>query len=361
VNEDCLKLTTYFGERDRVGRAFLADAFIDIYARHELQTSLVMRGVEGFGVKHQLRTDRLLTLSEDLPLVSVAVDTRPRIEAALREVGALRFDGLVTLERARMVTGRIEAVELPAELHEATKLTVYVGRKARVGSALAYHAVVDLLHRRGVAGATVVLGVDGTAHGVRRRARFFGRNAEVPLMVIAVGDGARIVAVLPELGAMLDRPLLTLERARVCKRDGERLAEPRHLPETDASGLGVWQKLMVYAGEQARHEGQPLSRELVRKLRGAGAAGATSLRGIWGYHGDHEPHGDSFWQLRRRVPVVTVIVDTPDRIREWFAIVDELTDETGLVTSETVPAFRATGPDLQRGGLRLARVRRTAG
>jgi PII-like signaling protein len=72
VNEDCLKLTTYFGERDRASGGFLADAFTDIYARHELQTSLVMRGVEGFGVRQHLRTDRLLTLSEDLPLVSVA-------------------------------------------------------------------------------------------------------------------------------------------------------------------------------------------------------------------------------------------------------------------------------------------------
>ena len=78
------------------------------------------------------------------------------------------------------------------------------------------------------------------------------------------------------------------------------------------------------------------------------------LRGVWGYHGDHEPHGDSLWQLRRRVPVVTVIVDTPERIRRWFAIVDELTAETGLVTSEQVPALRATGPDIARGGLRLA-------
>ena len=50
----------------------------------QLQTSLVLRGVAGFGVKHHLRTDRLLTLSEDLPLVAVAVDTRARIEAALR-------------------------------------------------------------------------------------------------------------------------------------------------------------------------------------------------------------------------------------------------------------------------------------
>jgi PII-like signaling protein len=141
---------------------------------------------------------------------------------------------------------------------------------------------------------------------------------------------------------MLARPSMTLERVRVCKRDGERLGEPRHLPETDASGLGVWQKLMVYAAESAGRDGSPVYRAIVHALREAGASGATSLRGVWGYHGDHEPHGDSFWQLQRRVPVLTVVVDTPARIRQWFAIIDGLTDETGLVTSETVP--RVTHP-----------------
>ncbi len=354
MNDDCLKLTIYFGERDRANGGFLADAFTEIYARHELKTSLVLRGVEGFGVKHHLRTDRLLSLSEDLPIVSVAVDLRPRIEAALSDIDALQFNGLVTLERAQLVTGRIDPVEPPGEPCGATKLTVYVGRQERVGTRPAYEALVARLRELGVAGATVLLGVDGTAHGVRQRAKFFAANAQVPLMVIAVGDGERIAEVVPELGRMLARPLITLERVRVCKRDGHRLGEPRHLPETDASGLGIWQKLMVHTGQQSRHHGRPLHHELIRRLREAGAGGATSLRGIWGYHGDHEPHGDSFWQLQRRVPIVTVIVDTPERIRGWFAIVDELTDETGLVTSELVPAFRATGPDIIRGGLRLA-------
>ena len=356
MNEDCLKLTTYFGERDRVGRGFLADAFSEIYARHELEISLVMRGVEGFGAKHHLHTDRLLTLSEDLPLVAVAVDTRPRIEAALADVEALRFGGLVTLERARILTGSVEAVALPPQLQAATKLTIYVGRQERAGQTRAHEAVVALLRRHGVAGATVLLGVDGTVHGARRRARFFGRNARVPLMIVAVGDGAAISAALPELGAMLARPLMTLERVRVCKRDGVKLADPPQLPEADPSGMGVWQKLMVYAGEQSRHAGHPLQNQVVRALREAGAAGATSLRGIWGYHGEHEPHGDSLWQLRRRVPVLTLVVDTPARTRAWFAILDRLTDEAGLVTSEVVPAFRATGPALDRGGLTLARI-----
>jgi PII-like signaling protein len=350
VSTECLKLTTYYGERDRVGRRFLADAFSDIYARRELAVSLVMRGVDGFGAKQHLRTDRLLTLSEDLPLVSVAVDTRPRIEAALAEVTQLRFDGLITLERARLVTEEVEA----AELADATKLTVYVGRHERVGPVPMYRAVVALLHRHGVAGATVLLGVDGTVHGRRERARFFGRNAGVPLMIIAVGGGASIAAALSELSGLVARPLFTLERVRVCKRDGVRLAEVPRADGTDPSGLQVWQKLMVYAGEQSRHRGEPLSSSLVRALRAAGAAGTTSLRGIWGYHGGHRPHGDTLWQLRRRVPVVTVIVDTPERTRRWFDIVDRITDETGLVTSEFVPALRATGPGIEHGGLRLA-------
>jgi PII-like signaling protein len=342
VNDDCLKLTTYLGERDRCDGRFLADALLDIYERHEFETSVLLRGTEGFGAGHRLQTQRLLTLSEDLPVVSVAVDTREHIEAAVPEVVEISSHGLITLERARLLTGSIGEERLAEQVDEQTKLTVYVGRQERAGGRPAFLAVVDLLHRHGVAGATALLGVDGTAGGVRRRARFFGANAEVPVMIIAVGDGDRIAAALPELGALLPRPLMTLERVRVCKRDGARLAEPPAVAgEADPSGLGMWQKLMVYAGEHAAHEGQPLYVSLIRRLRREGAAGATALRGFWGYHGDHPPHGDKLWRLRREVPVVTVIVDTPANTRRSFEIVDELTDETGLVTCEGVPAVAA--------------------
>ena len=358
MNDDCLKLTTYFGERHRTEKQFVADALLDLYGRNEVEVSVMLRGAEGFGLKHRLRTDRILTLSEDLPLVSVAVDTRPRIENLLEEVISVKRHGLITLERARLLTGRIGAVALPEELHEATKLTIYVGRQEQIGGSPVFVAVCDLLHRRGVAGATALLGVDGTVHGVRRRARFFGRNAEVPMMIIAVGAGEQIARVLPELGGLLTRPLLTLERVRVCKRDGQLLSQPRLLPATDEQGLAMWQKLMVYASEQARHGRSPLHVALVRRLRESGASGATCLRGVWGFHGDHAPHGDRLLQLRRHVPVVTIIVDTPERIADSFEIVDELTDEAGLVTSEMVPAMASLAEgQRQHGGLRLARHR----
>lgn len=354
MNEDCLKLTTYFGERHRTGDSLVADALLDVYGRHAVQTSVLLRGVEGFGHKHHLRTDRLLTLSEDLPVMSIAVDTRERIEALLPEVLAIKRHGLVTLERARLLSGDIGPVALPADLHEATKLTVYVGRQEQVYGVPAFLAVCELLHRRRIAGATVLLGVDGTAHGQRARARFFGRNSDVPTMIVAVGDGQQIARVLPELGGLLRRPLLTLERVQLCKRDGELLSRPRATAAGDEPGLTTWQKLMIYSSEQARHGRTPAHIAIVRALRRSGSRGATTLRGIWGFHGDHAPHGDRLLQVRRHVPVVTIVVDTPDRIAAAFDVVDERTSERGLVTSELVPALTALDGAQRRGGLRLA-------
>ena len=354
MNADSIKLTSYFSERQRTGGRFVADALLDLYGQQQIASSVLLRGTEGFGLKHHLRTDRSLTLSEDLPLVAVAVDRRPRIEAVLGDTLQLSSPGLVTLERARLLTGELAAAGLPDIGPDATKLTVYLGRQERVYRVPAFAAVCDLLHRRGVAGATALLGVDGTAHGRRERARFFSRNAAVPMMVIAVGDGDRIGRVLPELGGLLPDPLVTLERARVCKRDGELLAAPDALPGVDEHGLALWQKIMIFTSEAALYRGQPLHRALVRALRSAGISGATTLRGIWGFHGDHAPHGDRVLQLGRHVPTVTVVIDTPDRIAAAFPLIDQLTSERGLVTSETVPALRAVSGGRTRGGPRLA-------
>ena len=354
MTADCVKLTSYFGERHPSGGSFTADALIELYGRHEIAASILLRGTEGFGLKHHLRTDRSLTLSEDLPLIAVAVDTRSRIEAVLPQAVQLNQTGLVTLERARLLTDVTAAGWSPGDLPEAAKLTIYLGRQERAGRVPAFIAVCDLLHRRGLDGATALLGVDGTAHGRRERAACFGRNAEVPMMVIAFGSGERIGAVLPELGPLLRRPLATVERVRVCKRDGRRLAAPPVLPGADDHGMALWHKLTVYTSETLKHHGEPVHRAIVRRLRSAGLSGATTQRGIWGFHGDHAPHGDRVLQLGRHVPTVTIVIDTPDRIAAAFSVIDELTSERGLVTSEIVPAMRASAGRRQRGGTRLA-------
>ena len=84
-------------------------------------------------------------------------------------------------------------------------------------------------------------------------------------------------------------------------------------------------------------------RAMIRRLRSAGLSGATTLRGIWGFHGDHAPHGDRLLQLGRHVPTVTIVIDTPGRIAGAYGIIDELTSERGLVTCETINCLDEAG------------------
>ncbi|HEU4362018.1 MAG TPA: DUF190 domain-containing protein [Mycobacterium sp.] len=352
MDRDCLKLTAYFDERQRAGAGFLADAMLDLYERRNIATSIVLRGIGGFGSRHHLRSDQLLTLSEDPPVAVVAVDAKDTIEALIDPLRAIPKRALITLERARLLTDTADG-RFSAE--QALKLTIYLGRKQRIGGAPGYVALCDLLYRRGMDGAAAFLGVDGTAHGRRERARFFGGNADVPVMIVAVGSGGSVDAVLPELRTLLARPLITVERIRVCKRDGELLQRPHAVPGTDEHGLALWQKLMVYTSESDRHGGEPIHRALVHRLRQRKTlSGATVLRAVWGFHGSRPPHGDRLFALARRVPVVTTIADTPARIAGCFDLIDELTATHGLVTSEVVPALVSVDGEDRYGGTHLA-------
>jgi PII-like signaling protein len=332
----------------------LADALLDLYGRNRLASSVLLRGIDGFGAKQIMRTDRVLTLSEDLPIVSVAVDGRERIESLLDEVLGLARHGLVTLERAHIVADPNAEPAVEQQLEEATKLTIFLGRQERAQGAPAFVTISELLHRLGFAGVTVLLGVDGTRGGQRERARFFGRNAEVPMMLVAIGGGEQAAAVVPELAKLLNDPVITLERIRICKRDGELLARPHDLPATDADGLALWQKLTIHTSDDMRSGDRPLHRELVRRLREAKVAGVTTIRGVWGFNGARRPGGDRLFQLHRHVPAMTVVVDRPARVMDAFGVIDELTVNAGLVTSEMVPAAAALLPDGKRGGVRLA-------
>ena len=307
-----------------------------------------MRGIEGFGAKHLLHTQRLLTLSEDLPLVSVAIDREGPIEVVLPSVVELVPEGLLTVERVRALSGWRDLAAL--DLDSEAKLTIDRGR----GDSPGFREIVDVLRRHGVSAATVLIGLDGMVAGVRQRAQFFSTNRRVPQTIVSVGTVACLTAALRELEPRVESLTLTLERVTICKRDGMPLADLPRIPDSDEDGVPLWQKLTVYAAEQSHVDGHPLYVELIRRLRASGAAGATALRGVWGYSGDHAPHGDTLTSIRRRVPVVTTVIDRPQSMREWWEIANEVTHESGLVTSEIVPAFHTRGPGLETGDLRLA-------
>lgn len=313
---DILTLKVYFAERERSAGRFLADAILDLFEERGVATSVMLRGIASFGPANVVRSDRSLSLSEDAPVTVSAIDTVETITALSGEVRALTGRGVITLERG---------YQPDTAAYDSVRLSLHLGRRHRIADEPAYIAVCAVLRRCGFAGADVFLGVDGTVAGRRHRAKFFSRNNDVPLSIIGVGAGAQADAAVEEIRALIPAAWFTLEPTVVCKNSGLRLATPT--PDT------AFQKMVVHTSECSLHDGRPIHRELIRRLRESHhASGATVLRGIWGFRGDDHPHGDRFLQLARRVPVTTVLLDTAPNIAASYPIVDELTEHEGLVT-----------------------------
>ena len=331
---DGSKLTAYLGERDQVGGRFLAERMIDAFAAGGLEAATLIRGVEGFGAKHLRRTDRLLTLSEDLPIIATGVGGAAPVEAVADVVAAFPGEAPVTIEPV-WIAGATDSVDFEAGAAWGpwVKASVYLGRGRRVAGLPAYEAAVTRLRAAGVEGATVLLGVDGILGGDRQRAGFFSRNLDVPAIVVAVGTVDAVARGLSSLRALPGERVATVEEAHVCKRAGGAID-----PGFDGDDDAQLRKLTLYSSEQAHVNGRPVHIEAVRRLRAAGATGATAMRGVWGFEGDHHPHGDRLRSLRRRVPTVTVVIDTQSRAARWLAVLDELTPARGLITSERIGA-----------------------
>jgi len=347
-----LKLDVYFGESLTTGGRRASDALMDCFARHELEVAALYRGIEGFGIGRRIHTERFPDISTDLPLVAEAIDTRERIEAALPEVHAIIDKGLVTIEHSLLAFGQdVRRAEFPDGAGSAGRLTVYCGRGERSGGRPAYRSVVDLLRRHGASGATVLLGVDGIHDGQRRRAGLLSRNVSVPVATIAVGPMHVLQRVLQALPDVLARPVANLEHIAVVKHDGDLLEPLPLIADPDDGNPPVWIALRVYTRQSARADGGAIYTTLTRRLRQAGAAGATTLRGEWGFSSDERPFGDRFGTLASHVPTYTVHVDRPRMIAETWPIVDEITARHGVVTAALVPAYRERAGEVEQGRL----------
>ncbi|MER5542279.1 DUF190 domain-containing protein [Streptomyces sp. NPDC001118] len=98
-----LRLTVYIGEDDTWHHKPLYSEIVHRAHTAGLAGASVFRGIEGFGASSRIHTSRLLSLSEDLPVAVVVVDTEERVRAFLPQLDELVDEGLVTLEECEVV------------------------------------------------------------------------------------------------------------------------------------------------------------------------------------------------------------------------------------------------------------------
>lgn len=98
-----LRLTVLIGEADQFHRRPLYTEIVHRAHQAGLAGSSVFRGIEGYGKSSHIHTTRLLSLSEDLPVSVVIVDTAENIRAFLPQLDELVTEGLVLLDEVEVV------------------------------------------------------------------------------------------------------------------------------------------------------------------------------------------------------------------------------------------------------------------
>ena len=103
IPEDGYLLRIFVGESDRHGHHPLYEAIVLKAREQGLAGATVLRGLMGFGKHSILHTAKILRLSEDLPMVIEIVDSREKVDEFLPLLSEMITDGLVTLERVRVL------------------------------------------------------------------------------------------------------------------------------------------------------------------------------------------------------------------------------------------------------------------
>ncbi|HXG26092.1 MAG TPA: DUF190 domain-containing protein [Candidatus Binatia bacterium] len=93
---------------------------------------------------------------------------------------------------------------------------IYIGESDHWHGRPLYEAIVHLLRDRGLAGATVLRGIEG--FGAKQHLhtmRILSLSTDLPVLIEVVDREDRVRAVLPEIDAMVGDGLITLERVDV--------------------------------------------------------------------------------------------------------------------------------------------------
>lgn len=99
-------LRIFIGESDRHEGKLLVGTIVNRARERGMAGATVLRGFLGFGAHSRIHTSKVLRLSEDLPVIIEIVDRKDRMDAFLPELDDMITEGLVTLEKVRVIAYR---------------------------------------------------------------------------------------------------------------------------------------------------------------------------------------------------------------------------------------------------------------
>ncbi len=96
----------HIGESDKWHGKPLYEAIVQELRKEKFSGVTVLRGVAGYGGSSVYHTDKLLRLSQDLPIVLEVVESQERIDEILPHLDEMVDGGLITLEKVQVILYR---------------------------------------------------------------------------------------------------------------------------------------------------------------------------------------------------------------------------------------------------------------
>jgi len=99
-------MRVHIGESDKWHGRLLYQAILELFRKEGMYGATVLRGVGGYGSSSRYHTEKILRLSQDLPIIVEVVEYTERIEKLLPKLDEMVDGGLITLEKAHVILYR---------------------------------------------------------------------------------------------------------------------------------------------------------------------------------------------------------------------------------------------------------------
>jgi PII-like signaling protein len=223
----------------------------------------------------------------------------------------------------------------------AKKVSIYVGQDHQYHGESVYAAILDFLFYHKVAGASVSRGIAGFgADHHLHTDRILVLTENLPIKVEFIESPEKVEELLPKLHDMVGTGLIEIQDTTVVK-PSEVSAKAAHQERTPLKSQGKAKLMRIYIGENDKWNGKPLHKALIESMRSNDIAGVTVYQGILGYGANRRIHKEGTLHLSHDRPIMLSVVDTEEKLRAYFPILDSMVQQ-GLVVLSNVEVIKYT-------------------
>jgi PII-like signaling protein len=220
------KVTVYVGQDQQYHGESVYAAILEFLFYRKVSGATVTRCIAGFGADHHMRTDRILALTENLPMKVEFIETAEKVEQLLPKLQEIAGTGLIeiqdtTIAKPYQSTKQAARPDNTPPLKNAEKaklMRIFVGENDKWNGKPLHTALLECMRANDIAGVTVYQGILG--YGANRRIHqdsALHLSHDRPMMLSAVDTEARLRAFLPVFEDMVQQGLVVFSDVDVVK------------------------------------------------------------------------------------------------------------------------------------------------